>query len=53
MKLNATFVKRGKDEDGVSDYFYFIFTDREVAKKFISIVFMKMFLKMNPVTGKN
>lgn len=33
MKLNATFVKRGKDEDGVSDYFYFIFTDREVAKK--------------------
>jgi hypothetical protein len=33
LALDCVFVKRGKDEDGVSDFFYFIFTDRDVAKR--------------------
>jgi len=33
LNLNSVFVKRGKDEDGVSDFFCFIFTDKDVAKR--------------------
>jgi len=33
LALDTVFVKRGKDEDGVSDFFCFVFTDREVVKR--------------------
>jgi hypothetical protein len=33
LKLNTVFVKRDKDEDGISDFFVFVFSDKEIAKK--------------------
>ena len=33
INLDSVFVKREKDEDGVSDYFHFIFSDLNVAKR--------------------